>query len=194
MRFTLLVMIALFIALGLGGWTARWALEESAEIGTVTIGPWVANPSAGAPDADPYSKARLARVGNLTLGLGEGVQFIAQTDASGRPLRRECQYRLSGQAPAARIWTIAPYSLDGRLIQPGAGRVAWLTSNNLMRAEDNSFEIAIGPLARAGNWLATSGSGPLVLALSLYDTPVSAASGVANVVLPALTREKCPNG
>jgi hypothetical protein len=122
------------------------------------------------------------------------VQFTADRDAAGLPLRRECQYRLAGQAPAARVWTIAPYSPDGRLIQPGAGRVAWLTSNNLMRAEDNSFEIAIGPRARAGNWLATSGTGPLVLALSLYDTPVSAASGVANVVLPELKQEKCLDG
>jgi hypothetical protein len=194
MRFTLFVIMALAIALGLGGWSARWALDQSAEIGTVAVGPWFANPSAGAPDADPYSKARLAKVGNLTLGLGEGVQFTADRDASGRPLRRECQYKVVGEAPAARVWTIAPYSQEGRLLQPGSGRVAWLTSNNLMRAEDNSFAIAVGPLARAGNWLATSGTGPLVLALSLYDTPVSAASGVANVVLPELTLEKCLDG
>lgn len=193
MRFIFLVLLALSIALGLGGWSAHWALDQSAEIGTVTIGPWVANPSAGAPDADPYSKARLAKIGNLTLGLGEGVQFTADRDAAGRPLRRECQYRLAGQTPAARVWTIAPYSQEGRLIQPGSGRVAWLTSNNLMRAEDNSFAIAVGPRARAGNWLATAGTGPLVLSLSLYDTPVSAASGVANVELPELTLETCPD-
>ena len=82
MRHALLVLLSLAIALGLGGWSANWALEQSSEIGTVTFGPWQANPFAGAPDADPYSKARLARIGNLTLGIGEGILFTADRDAS----------------------------------------------------------------------------------------------------------------
>ncbi|WP_206454855.1 DUF1214 domain-containing protein [Aurantimonas marina] len=194
MRFTLLVLIALAIALGLGGWSANRALEESAEIGTVAVGPWAANPFAGSPDADPYAKARLARLGNLTLGIGEGILFTADRDSSDAPLRRQCQYRIAGHTPPTRIWTLAPYTPEGRLIQPGAGRAGWLTSHNLMRAEDNSFAVAIGPMARAGNWLATSGRGPLVLALALYDTPASASSGVDSLSLPDIELETCFDG
>ena len=191
MRFALSVFVALAIALGLGGWSAAWALKESSEIGTVTVGPWHANPFAGAPDADPYSKARLARFGNLTLGIGEGIQFTADTDASGRQLRRECEYHLAGRTPPARVWTLAPYTADGRLVQPDAGLNGWLVSSSLMRDEDNSFAIAIGPKARSGNWLATAGRGPMILSLALYDTPASASSGVENIALPILKREAC---
>lgn len=194
MRFTILVAIAVAMALYLGGWTAAWAVRESGEIGTVSVGAWTANPFAGAPDADPYSKARLAKVGNLTLGIGEGVLFRAEEDDAGRPLRRECGYLIEGVTPPARIFTLVPFTPDGRLVRPPNGQPGWLTSNNLMREDDNSFAVSVGPKARAGNWLATQGEGPLVLTLSLYDTPVSSASGAASLKLPSLVREGCPNG
>ena len=78
-------------------------------------------------------------------------------------------------------------------MHPAPGLTGWLTSNNLMREEDNSFAIAVGPSARPGNWLATAGTGPLVLALSLYDTPASASTGVESLALPD-QREACYNG
>ncbi|MEX6507971.1 DUF1214 domain-containing protein [Jiella sp. M17.18] len=194
MRLTLLVALAIAVALSLGGWSARWAVEQSADVGTVTVGPWVANPFAGAPDADPYSRARLAKVGNLTLGIGEGILFRAEVDDSGRPLRRECNYAIAGTTPPARVFSLVPYTPNGALIEPAVGRPGWLTSNNLMRHEDNSFRIGIGPQAHAGNWLATSGHGPLILALALYDTPAAASSGVASLVLPGITLEGCSRG
>ena len=194
MRFILYVLIALSIALGLGGWSADWALTESSEIGTVTVGPWHANPFSGSPDADPYSKARLARLGSLTLGIGEGIQFTADVDDSGRQLRRECAYRIEGRTPPARVWTLAPYTPGGRLVQPDAGRNGWLVSSSLLRNEDNSFAVAIGAEARSGNWLATAGRGPMVLSLTLYDTPASASSGVENLALPGIERGACRVG
>ncbi|MBO0904908.1 DUF1214 domain-containing protein [Jiella sonneratiae] len=194
MRFTLLVMVAVAIALYLGGWSAKWAVDHSSEIGTVTVGPWQATPFAGAPDADPYSKARLATVGNLTLGTGEGIQFRSASDDTGRALRRECSYRIGGSTPPARVFTLAAYLPDGELIRPADGRPGWLTSNNLMRNEDNSFALAVGPEARAGNWLATAGRGEMILVLALYDTPASAASGASSLSLPTIRRESCANG
>ena len=194
MRFTLLVMIAVTIALYLGGWSARWAVDHSSEIGTVVVGQWQATPFAGAPDADPYSKARLAVLGNLTLGIGEGIQFRSSADEAGRALRRECSYVIAGTTPPARIFTLAAYQPEGQLIRPSAGRPGWLTSNNLMRDDDNAFKIAVGPKATAGNWLATSGSGPMTLMLALYDTPASAASGASSLALPSITREGCLDG
>ncbi|KQT88223.1 DUF1214 domain-containing protein [Aurantimonas sp. Leaf443] len=194
MRLAFLVFLTLSIALALGGWTAKLALEESSEIGTVRVGPWNAKPFAGAPGADPYSKAFLSRVGNLTLGIGEGIVFLAERDSAGAELRRECNYRIEGQTPLARVFTLVPYTDDGRLIQPGEGRAGWLLSGDLLRAEDNGFRIALGPQARPGNWLATAGDGGFILALTLYDTPASSASGVASLALPTIQRETCVNG
>ena len=171
MRFMILLALSLTMALGLGAWSAHRALELSADIGTVEVGPWRANPLGGSPDADPYSRAVLARIGNLTLGGGEGISFRATQDSAGRPLARQCSYVLAGQTPPARVWTLAAYLPDGRLIAPGDGRPGWLVSRSLMRAEDNSAVITVGPVAASGNWLSVTGRGDYILALTLYDTP-----------------------
>lgn len=194
MRFLLLLALSLAMALGLGGWSAVWALRRPADFGTETVGPWLADPAAGSLDADPYSKARLARVGNLTLGLGEGIVFRALSDSAGRPLRLDCTYRLAGQMPPARVWTLAAFTPEGRLIQPGDGRPGWLVSQSLLRADDNAVRIAIGPAAMPGNWLAVAGRGPFILALTLYDTSASSSSGGAELEMPSLATEGCALG
>lgn len=194
MRFLFLLAVSLSIALGLGAWSAEYALRQSADLGTEQVGPWLANPLAGSIEADPYSKARLAKIGNLTLGVGEGIVFRASRDSVGETLRRECAYRLKGQTPLARVWTLAAFSQDGRLVAPGDGRPGWLVSRGLMRAEDNSVEIGVGIFAQPGNWLALSGSGAFVLALTLYDTPASTSSGLGDLDMPTLVKTGCANG
>jgi hypothetical protein len=191
MRFILFLLLSLGIALGLGAASARWALEQSAEIGTVRVGAWHADPLIGSVDADPYAKARLARTGNLTLGIGEGIVFRAETDSEGRRLQRNCRYRLEGDLPVAQVWTLVPYASDGRLLQPGEGRPGWLLSDSLMRDEANAFTIQLGPRAAPGNWLALSGTGSFLLALTLYDTPASASSGLSDLALPRIVRTDC---
>ena len=194
MRFMILLVLSVTIALGLGAWTAHQALELSSDLGTVAVGPWRANPLGGSPDADPYSRAVLARIGNLTLGGGEGIGFRAIEDSAGRPLQRQCSYVLTGDTPPARVWTLAAYMPDGRLLSPGDGRPGWLSSRSLMRAEDNSTSLVVGPEAAAGNWLALTGRGNFILALTLYDSPASTSSGVGSLALPSLTRGTCGNG
>ncbi len=191
MRFILFLLLSLSIALGLGAASARWALEQSAEIGTVRVGAWHADPLIGSVEADPYAKARLARTGNLTLGIGEGIVFRAETDSDGLRLRRTCRYRLEGALPVAQVWSLVPYAADGRLLQPGEGRPGWLLSDSLLRDESNGFTIQLGPRAAPGNWLALGGTGDFLLALTLYDTPASASSGLSDLTLPRIVRTDC---
>lgn len=194
MRFLLLLALSLAMALGLGALSAAWALRRSADLGTETVGPWLADPAAGSVDADPYSKARLARIGNLTLGIGEGIVFRARRDSANEALRLDCTYLLSGQTPPARVWTLAAFTPEGRLIQPGDARPGWLVSRSLLRADDNSVKVAIGPAAMPGNWLAVTGRGPFILALTLYDTSASSSSGLAELDMPSLARGACIGG
>lgn len=191
MRFLLLLAASVAIALGLGGWTAKLALDSPVGSGTVAIGPWIAEPLAGSVDADPYEKARLSRVGDLTLGIGEGVQLKTLHDLQGDPLRRDCTYRLSGELPLARVWTLAAFTPAGRLIQAGDGRPGWLVSRSLLRAEDNSVTIFVGPAAQPGNWLATTGEGGFALVLTLYDTPASTSSGIGRIDVLSVERKSC---
>ena len=62
-----------------------------------------------------------------------------------------------------------------------------------MRRADGSFEIAVAPRARAGNWLPTGGIESYVLVLRLYDTPVGVATRAAREApMPAIHREVVP--
>ncbi|WP_182085588.1 DUF1214 domain-containing protein [Aureimonas sp. ME7] len=191
MRFLLLTILAIGIALGLGGWSASYMLDHYEGADILVVGPWHADRTAGSPSADPYSKARLARSGNLTLGLGEGVAFQARTDTGGRELRRECNYRLEGAYPPARVTTLSAFEPTGRPMPATEGRPTHLVSLNWMRSDDNRAVISVGALAQPGNWLALEGTGSYVLALTLYDTPVSTDSGAAPIAMPFIVRTGC---
>ncbi len=191
MRFLLLTLLAIGIALGLGTWSADLMLDRYEGADIQIVGPWHANRTAGSPAADPYSKARLARTGDLTLGLGEGVAFQARMDTQGRELRRECDYRLEGAYPPARIATLSAFDGTGRPIAVAQGRPSHLVSLNWMRGDDNRAAIAVGPRAQPGNWLAVEGQGGYVLALTFYDTPISTDIGAAPIAMPFIVRTGC---
>jgi hypothetical protein len=67
------------------------------------------------------------------------------------------------------------------------------TSQEILRKTDGSFDIAISPRARPGNWLPTGGVERYLLVLRLYDTPVGVATRAGRETsMPLLTRRKCP--
>src|SRR5690606_5185360 len=113
-------------------------------VGAIHIGPWIAFPDIGTPDADPYSKARVAREGVLALGRAEGLSFVAEHDTAGDALKRECAYTIEGSFPTARFWTL--YAADNSLdaIATGKPRSAALHSYEILRQPDNSAIISIG--------------------------------------------------
>jgi hypothetical protein len=190
MRFLFLAVVALTIAIAGGAWSASVMLERFEGAGSLDVGPWQADRLAGSPAADPYSKARLARDGNLTLGLAEGMAFRAVADSERRALRRECTYRIAGALPPARVWTLSAFDGAGRPILE-RDRPAWLTSENLMRDDANEAPVLVGARPQPGNWLAVSGTGGFVLALTLYDTPASTAGGATDVSMPSIERTGC---
>lgn len=186
-----LTLLALGIAIAGGAWSVGMVLDATHAIGSVTIGRWTAFPKAGAPDADPYSRARFAREGRLSLGKAEGVTFVAGQDASGAPLRRDCVYRIAGHMPPARLWTL--YAADSKMnALPGVGRIMpALHSRSLLHTADGSVVIAVSRHPSPGNWLPVSGSGPMVLVLTLFDSPVSNGAGVVDMELPNVLRTGC---
>jgi hypothetical protein len=176
-------------ALGLG---ATWfALTRGTAFGAVQIGAWSASPRSGSVDIDPYARAGIARTGQLPVGLGDGVAFLARNDDTGRPLDGRCDVVLRGTTPAARFWTLTLYDPAGRLVANSANRYGF-TSQELVRAADGTFEIVAAPRARAGNWLPTGGAEHYVLMLRLYDTPVGVATGAnREAPMPAIVARAC---
>jgi hypothetical protein len=110
----LLLAVGASVALGL--WSAWLAVRSPAPVDTISLGPWQAWPNAGTPDADPYSRARLARTGEIPLGSGEGLMLLALDDDAGDALVANCDYRIEGQTPPARVWTVSLEYRDGHVV------------------------------------------------------------------------------
>jgi len=186
---TIVAAVALGVALGIA--SAWEAVESARPVDTIRIGVWEARPSAGTEEADPYSRAWLARTGELPLGSGEGLQLTAVHDENGMSLRGGCAYRLVGRTPPARLWTVAVEGTDG---DPLAGRPGSraLGSDAILRSPDGAFTIHLAPEPRPGNWLSSRHSGPLRLVIRLYDTTARTVTGVTSFAMPDILPEGCP--
>lgn len=192
MRLLLGLLFALTLA-AFTGLAATWlASTRGISFGAVRIGAWVAWPRTGTIGIDPYARAVLARSGELPLGSGDGVAFLARTDDLGRPLSGRCDVTVSGTTPPARFWTLSLYDPAGYLVANAVGRYGF-TSQEIVRRTDGTFAIVAGPRARPGNWLPTGGLEAYVLVLRLYDTPVGVATRAGRETpMPTVNSEGCP--
>ena len=190
-RTPFLVALSLAIAFGLGVSSLWAALDRFDGLSRLAVGEWTAQPFAGMPQADPYSRARAAREASLPLGHGEGIALTATRDRDGRSLSRDCAYVISGETPPARFFTLHARDRDDRVIATGNLRAPALHSGQLLRETDGRAVISVGRMAAPGNWLPITGDGPMTLVLTIYDTPVVASATVGGVVLPSIRRERC---
>jgi len=188
--FITLLALVLASAIGLG---ATWiTAERGTDLGTLTIGAWTARPKTGTADIDPYSRAAIARSGELPVGTGDGIAFTATTDDQKRPLDGRCDVVVSGVTPAARFWTLTLYNTNGQLVANTLQRFGF-TSQEIIRGADGSFEIRVAARARAGNWLPTAGIERYALMLRLYDTPVGVATRtLRDAPMPSIATVGCP--
>jgi hypothetical protein len=190
-KLTLAIAAAALVGVGLGLASAWQTVQTPAPLEVLRLGSWEAWPSAGTPEADPYSRARLARTGEVPLGFAEGLEMIARRDDNGRPLHGICAYRLEGRTPPARLWTIGVVAADGTPLPAGMGRRA-IGSESVVRAADGTFTLWISPTPRPGNWLSSEGSGAIHLIARLYDTTARTVTAVTRPVMPRIIREECP--
>lgn len=191
LRTALLTLLTLLIAIGGGAASVWYALETSGGLGALTVGGWTAYPQAGTAAADPYSKARVAREAELPLGRAEGLAFSTGRDSANAPLDRNCTYRVEGQIPPARFWTLYAAGPDNAALPPVGTRARAITAEGVVRQPDNAVIVTVGPNPAPMNWLAVSGSGPLQLVLTLYDTPVASNESIADIELPQVLRIAC---
>lgn len=190
MRLLIDIAIAVILAAVLGLATAWFAIERGPLFGGMAVGPWDAWPASGSPNADPYAVARLARTGEVPLGAGEGLAFTARNDSAGEPLSGRCTYRIDGQTPAARLWTLTAYDGNGRLMANAARRTGF-QSREILRRPDGSFLVTASPDVQPGNWLPIATPGPFSLVFRLYDTPLTTGGEVSDRMMPAIVLEGC---
>ena len=189
LRTVLLTLLTLAVAI-VGGAASVWlALGEG--VGAVYVGGWTTFPDMATQDANPYSRARAARDGLLALGRGEGLALAATQDSAGDALRRDCAYIVEGTMPAARLWTLHAADPLGAAIPTGTRRDDFLSSWAVLFLPDDSLAITVGARPAPGNWLAASGSGPMQLVLTLYDTPLAGEAGLTDIVMPQVLKAGC---
>ena len=183
-------MLAATVALVVGFGLSWYALTDGRLFGAMRTGPWVAWRDVGAPNPDPYSRAYLARASAFELGTSEGLQFVATTDSDGRPLERECRYRIDGTTPTATFWTLTAVDDQFTLIaRPDA--LPALHSERIARATDGSLQLYVSRTLSPRNWLEIVGEGHFSLVLTLYDVAGLTSGGAAPTGLPAIIRETC---
>jgi hypothetical protein len=163
----LIVYVPLF-AIGFGAASAAFMIAGSPPFGGVKAGAWSFWPQSGTPQADPYMRLITKLREQSPFGQGEGLSLTAERDQSGRPLDVRCTYRVSGTLPAARLWTLSLYDLDGRVIRNALQRTNF-TSAELVYYQPPQFEIMISHTVQSGNWLQMPPDGRVALRLNLYD-------------------------
>lgn len=183
--------LGLFVGIALlGGIGSSWyMIEIGTRLTTVTAGPWVSWPAAATPDADPYTRARVARQGSLPISGNVARTFEARTDNDGQRLHSSCDYAVVGHKLEDGWWTIAVYDDHGRLIPNAADRYAF-NSSTVARSADGSFAVSLARDARPGNWLPTGGAGRLKLVLTLLESGDVIAQGGA-AALPEIRKVAC---
>ena len=186
-----LMLLSLAIAIGGGGASVWYALKIQDGVGAIRIGQWTAFPDIGTLAADPYSKARVAREGVLALGRAEGLSFVAENDAAGDQLKRECTYRIEADfRPPASGHSMPPINRSASL-KPANRDLQHFSPIQVLRQADNSVIISVGHHPMPGNWLLTDGSGRMYFVLTFYDTPIASSTGLSDVSLPRIVKAGC---
>jgi len=175
------------IAAAIGLVSAWYMTEAGTRLTVERDGPWARWTLAGSPDADPYTQAHFSRAGWLPLSAAAAVYFTASRDSTGEPLFSDCDYTVSGVAPAGRRWTLAAYDLNGGLLEAGAGASA-IASDTALPQPGGGFSIALAQSASPGNWLNTSGAARMQLVLTVYGMKQALALKSSAAKAPALFR------
>ena len=187
-RFNLAMALAISVVAGLGG--TWFVLASSRGIRAIESGPWRAVIEIGSAQANPYARAIIARQGSAPMLAAELISFTAARDSLGGQLRSGCVYQLRGTQIETRLWTLAVLDSKGHILPADGGRHQ-ITSLDVVREPDGSFEIALAERATPGNWLATGRDHKLSLSMRLYDTPLFANGGLASLAMPEIVPVRC---
>jgi hypothetical protein len=159
----------------------------------VDAGVWRVNLLAGSPNADAYTRARVALGALLALDRRETLYYIARTDERGEPLRANCRYRLNGPVPAARWWSVTAYDQDFFLFENAARRYS-VNVDTAPRDAAGHMVFDVGPedvspetTTEAPPDLPTRGEGTLLLTLRLYNPALSLQRDPAALAAPRIT-------
>ncbi len=186
-----LLATALIFALGI--MSSRYMVDRGSRLTTDVHGPWQNWRLSGRADADPYTRAHVAKSGAIYLSADSAGQFEARFDPQGARLHSSCDYVIEGPNANGMWWSLSVFDDRGDLINNDASRYAF-TSDTIAANPDGSYIVTLGRDARPGNWMPTGGAGRLVLMFTILD-PATGISETARAdrykSLPLIRKEGC---
>ena len=187
---TLLAAALIFLA---GISSSRYMVDRGSRLSTSTFGPWTHWRMSGRADADPYTRAHVAKSGAIYLSADAAGQYEARADGQGARLHSSCDYVIEGPNANGLWWSLSVFDDRGELINNDAARYTF-TSDTIAANPDGSYIVTLGRDARPGNWLPTGGAGRLQLMFTILD-PATGLSQAARSerykLLPLIRREGC---
>lgn len=184
------------IAVGaLLGYGAAWRVIAGADaIGGVNNNGWRTSAVIGSTDADPYTRAIVARAGLLALNQEETVYYTRMFDEAGRAFDELCVYLVEGAALPARWWSLTLYAEDHFLAVNGEERHS-VDATGVERDESDAWAVRVAPTqAGARNWISSRNGGAFSLSIRLYNPDAEVRETLAGVALPRVSRESCGEG
>jgi hypothetical protein len=173
-----------------GALTARPLLRYLIDHRALHNGPWRTSASTGSANANPWERAAVALAGLYALTSQEAVYYTTFTDSEGRALRGSCEYRVLGQVPPARWWSLTVYGADHYLVPNAAGLYARHAGNLPLRPE-GGLDIALSSQQESPGYLPIPQNDQFSLTLRLYNPAASVLEQLSAVALPAIHRERC---
>ncbi len=190
--FCFLIFAGLSLVIGLS--SAYFMIDDGFALVVSRAGPWQTWINAGSLTADPYTRAHIARSGQLPINSASGLTYFATTDDKGRTLSSDCEYEIVARPLSAVWWTIAVFDRYGKLIPNKAARHAF-SSQSLTILPDGTQRVSLASEARPGHWLPSGDVGDLTLVLRIIRPLVIENGEVTTSVdadsLPHVRRGSC---
>ncbi len=181
-----------FCAAAVGIASAYAVLRSNLLAQPIQVGAWATTTLAGNPNADLYTRAKIALDALLALSREETMYYVARSDSAGRPLRSQCSYEVKGQPPAARWWSITAYA-DDMFLFDAANKQFSLNGSTARLNAAGEFVLRTGsaePVAGTGEaprWLPTPGARGVVLTLRLYNPLPVLQAAPGSLPAPSIT-------
>lgn len=175
------------IAIIAGVYAAGKIRDGSYDLVGRKLGPWQTWPGAGTPNADPYTRAHFVSSQRLPLSRFEVLELEARFGSTGSAISSSCSYRIVGQMPPVRRWSLSSYNVDDAE-NTANGVNSTVTSAQANLKADGRLELMLSTSPQTGNWLRPNGDGDQVLVLRLFNPTYSA--GRDSIGGPPLTIER----
>ena len=162
-RFVAFIIIAIMLGLGI----TSLSLNTGSGVAATRHGGWKSWKNSGHLNADPYTRAYIAKTGQLPLPPQIAQTYFALYDNAHRRLHTSCTYLIESPAVEAKWWTLAVYDYNGKIFENPIKRYSFNAESAMIKFE-GGFHIYLSQSPQPENWLPIGNQGPFVLVYRLY--------------------------